>query len=160
MKLNKDGTATLLVKGAEVSLPVPTWGQVKERKEASEKLVESLTLIFTTVLDTLTDQEKGIYDRILKERGTRKVDAEGRTADDEYNELPEDGQERVMSLLKSIEIQTNTGQELSAQWWADTIKILAETEVEPTDLPAGLTNTNSITAYLRHVQTVPFQSGP
>lgn len=160
MKLNKDGTATLLVQGAEVSLPVPTWGQTKERKEAFEKIAESLTLIFTTVLETLSPDEKRIYDRILRERGTRKTNEAGLTSDDEYNALPEDGQERVMALLKSIESQVETGQELAAQWWAETLKALAGVEIEPNDLPAALASTNTISDYLRHVQTVPFQSGP
>jgi len=162
MRLNKDGTATLLVKGAEVSLPVPTWGQVKGRKEAFEKMIESLALIFTTVLDTMTEDEKRIYDRILQEKSRRTAAStkEGLTADEEYNLLPEDGQERVLSLFKAVQNQINTGKELAAHWWVDTVKLLTEVEVASDDLPSSLASTDSVSTYLNHVQTVPFQSGP
>jgi hypothetical protein len=155
MKLNKDGTATLTLDGKEVVLQSPSWNQLKDRKSAFETLVENANQITKPLVEKASPEALRVWEKLTAR--TDEAQTEGSV---EYLALSPEDQEMVISIANAVKEQGAVAQELVMGWWVDTINAVSGVEVEAGDLPAYLANTNKIESYLKHVQTVPFLSGP
>ena len=155
MKLNKDGTATLMLDGKEVVLQSPSWNQLKDRKSAFETLVENANQITKPLVEKASPEVLRVWEKLTSR--TDEAQTEGSV---EYLALSTEDQEMVISIANTVKEQGAVAQELVMGWWVDTINAVSGVEVEAGDLPAYLANTNKIESYLKHVQTVPFLSGP
>lgn len=152
MKLLKDGTAELTVGEHHIHLPVVTWGKLKDLKKRSMELGEALEAIMDGISASLTEDQRQIYSDSVTLIRTGDADA----ADASIRNLPEEDQEAIGAALEQLGKIRETSTELTVAWWAKTIEELTGSAVDPDDLPAQLSMESSITRYLAHVQSVPF----
>lgn len=152
MQLNKDGTATLTIQGQHLHLTTPTWGQLKEMKKRALKIGDDLGEISEGIRKSLTEDQLELYELTVTQ-----IRSGGASEASEFlkNQTEEDTT-AITGALERLSAIRDTAQELTAIWWTETIEVLTDTKVSSDDLPGGLANESSIDAYLRHVQSVPF----
>lgn len=153
MKLNKDGTAELEVAKNHIHLPNPTWGQLKKMKARAQEINEQLATIGESIGETLTEEQKKIYQATVTGIRSGETTKEALEA---LQGLEQEDLDAITGAINQLRSISETSQELSAIWWQATIKELTDTDIGSEDLPASLPFQSTIEGYLGHVQSVPF----
>jgi hypothetical protein len=157
MKLNKDGTATLQVGETTLTLPNPTWGQLKKLKARADQISETIASAQASIMDLLNEKQREVLQLGFRVRqATSKEQTEYLS---KLNALDDNDGAAITAAAERIKTLPDTAAELAVGWWVETINALTDSGVQGDDLPGYLSTGNSIQEYLIHVETVPFDSG-
>ena len=124
MKLNKDGTATLQVGEMTLTLPNPTWGQLKKLKARADQISETIAQAQASILESLNSKQTEVLQLGFRVRqATSKEQTEYLS---KLSALDDDDGEAITAAAERIKTLPDTAAELAVGWWTETINVLTD----------------------------------